>query len=344
MKRAYPMAMVRTPGKILFQDRQVPDLAEGQVLIKSKAVSICGSDVHTFHGKHPFAPLPAALGHELAGRIEEIGPGVTKFEPNDRVVLEPIIICGECSFCQRGDYHLCMNVSFHHRQGQAALTPYFVADQDWVHKLPHKISFEEGALVEPLAVAVHAAKKAGIALGQSVAIFGAGSIGLLLLLLAKKCGAGDAFSVDIQGFRLQRALELGATGAFNNLEGDSVASILLRTEGLGVDVAFEAVGVARTLNQALMSLKKGGTAVIVGLFAEQEVTIPPNTFVAKEISLRGSQGYCWDFHTALQMMEDRDIDVKPLITHKLPFESLQQGFDILDDPAAGAIKVVITFD
>jgi 2-desacetyl-2-hydroxyethyl bacteriochlorophyllide A dehydrogenase len=339
------MAMVKTAGEIEFRDKQVPDPGEGEVLIKTKAVSICGSDVHTFHGTHPFAPLPAAVGHEMAGQVEDVGPGAVKFKPGDRVVLEPIIVCGECGFCQRGDYHLCIDVSFHHRRGNGALTPYFLANQDWVHRLPDNISYEEGALVEPLAVSAHAAKRTRIELGQSVAVFGAGTIGLLVLLLAKRGGAGDVFSVDIQGFRLHKALEFGATETFNNLEGDSVEAILSRTDGLGVDVAFEAVGEASTFNQVLRSLKKGGAGVVIGLFSELEVAIPPNIFVAREITLSGTQGYCRDFQTALKLVENGDIDLKRLITHTLPFEAVKEGFEVLDDPeAAKAIKVVITFD
>ena len=344
MKNTHPMAMVFEPGKVEFRDREIPEPGLGQVLIKTRAVSVCGSDVHTFHGKHPFAPLPAALGHELAGEVVGLGPEADRFEIGDRVVLEPIIVCGKCEFCIQGDYHLCRSVSFHHRQGQGAFTPYFVSDEKWIHPLPDNVSFEEGALVEPLAVAVHAVERAGLKMGDSVAVFGAGAIGLLILMLAKLSGAGDVFCVDVQDFRLKKALELGANEVFDNRSGDAVDKILERTGGLGVDAAFEAVGIPLTVNQTLTSLKKGGTAVIVGLSSTPEITIPSNIFVAKEITLRGSQGYCRDFKTALKLLENGGVDLKPLITHTFPPIKLQDGFDCLDDPASGAVKVVVRYD
>jgi len=344
MNPKYPMAMVFEPGRVEFRDREVAPPGPGQVLLKTRAVSICGSDLHTFHGKHPFAPLPAALGHELAGEVAEIGPGVDKVRPGDRVVLEPVIVCRQCDFCARGDYHLCAKISFHHRQGQGAFTPFFLADQDWVHRLPENVSFEEGALVEPLSVAVHALGRAGLKLGQSLAVFGAGAIGLMLLLLARRAGAGEVYLADVKELQLKKAMELKATAAFDNRGAQAAEEILARTGGLGVDAALEAVGLEATLNQALQCLKKGGTAVVVGLMSQERLTLPANLFVAKEITLRGSQGYCRDFKTALTLLANGALDIKPLITHTLPPDRLQEGFDLLDRPDSGAVKVVVKYD
>ncbi len=344
MSHHQPMAMVFEPGRVEFRNWEVAEPGPGQILIKTRAVSICGSDIHTFHGKHPFAPLPAALGHELAGEVAGLGSENSRFKIGDRVVLEPIIICGKCEFCLRGDYHLCRDVSFHHRRGQGAFTPYFVADEDWVHPLPDNISFEEGALIEPLAVAIHAVGRAGLKMGDSVAVFGAGAIGLLVLMLARLSGAGDVFSVDVQDFRLKKSLELGATGVFDNRDGEAVAKIVERTGGLGVEAAFEAVGLSQTLNQALAALKKGGTAVIVGLMSQPETALPANIFVAKEITLKGSQGYCRDFRTALKLLDNGAMDLKPLITHTFPPDRLQEAFDRLSDPASETVKVVIKYN
>jgi 2-desacetyl-2-hydroxyethyl bacteriochlorophyllide A dehydrogenase len=344
MAQTIPMAMVHEPGKVVFEERPMPEPGPGQVLIKTKAVSICGSDLHSFHGKHPFAPLPAALGHELAGEVVKLGPGVDRVRVGDKVVLEPVIICNSCEYCARGDYHLCANISFHHRQGQGAFTPYFAADQAWVHRLHDKVSYPEGALVEPLSVAIHAMNRAGLKMGQSVAVFGAGAIGQLLVMLARSTGAGEVFAVDLQDFRLDMALKLGASRVFNNRREDSVKEITRACHGQGVDLAFEAVGLKVTLNQALASLKKGGGAVMVGLMAQPEVSIPSNLLVAKEATLKGSQGYCRDFQTALKFLENNTLNLKPLITHELPPERLQEGFEILSDPQAQATKVVIIYE
>lgn len=343
MNDVYPMAIVKTPGKVEFEDRPVPALSDGQVLIKTRAVSICGSDIHTFKGKHPFAPLPAALGHELTGEIAAVGDKVNCLRIGDRVVLEPVITCGHCEFCLKGVYNLCTHVSFYHRQGQGAFTPYFVADQQRVFKLPANISFEEGALVEPLAVAVHAVKKAGIVMGDRVAVIGAGAIGLMILVLSRLQGAAGVFAVDTQDFRLKMAQNLGALETFNNIDGKAVEKILDRTAGLGVEVSFEAVGLQLTFVQALQVLKKGGHAVLAGLNAKPEVTLPSNIFVQKEISLSGTQGYCHDFQTALALLENGAVDLSPLITHVLPSNAVQEGFALLTTAGHEAVKVVIVY-
>ena len=343
MNEVYPMAMVKTPGKVEFEDRPVPELTAGQVLIKTRAVSICGSDVHTFKGKHPFAPLPAALGHELSGEIAGVGEEVNRLQIGDRVVLEPMITCGHCEFCLKGVYNLCTNVSYYHRMGQGAFTPYFVADQQRVFKLPANVTFEEGALVEPLAVAVHAVKKAGIKMGEHVAIFGVGAIGLMILVLSRLQGAAGVFAVDVHEFRIEKARSLGAAGAFSNADGEALAQIIDRTGGFGVEVSFEAVGIQQTFVQALQVLKKGGHAVVAGLNAEPEVTLPANIFVQKEISLSGTQGYCHDFQTALALLENGAVDLSPFITHTLPSDAIQEGFDLLTTPGNEAVKVVIVY-
>lgn len=344
MESHYPMAMVSVPGRIEFVDRPVADPSAYQVLIKTRAVSICGSDLHTYQGKHPFAPLPAALGHELAGEVIKTGEGVNKLRPGDRVTLEPVITCGRCEFCQQGTYNLCTDISFHHRQGQGAFTPYFVADQNRVYKLPDNITFEEGALLEPLAVSIHAVKKAGIQLGDSVAVFGAGPIGLMVLVLAGLQGASAMYTVDVQDFRLRQAKAFGAVEVFNNLYEKAVEAIVSRTGGLGVDVSFEAVGVQSTFLQALQVLKKGGRAVMAGLHLEPEVAIPANIFVEKEISISGTQGYSHDFQRGLELLKNGMVDLSGFITHTFPFDDLQKGFDILTNSENEAIKVIILFN
>jgi threonine dehydrogenase-like Zn-dependent dehydrogenase len=338
------MAIVTSPGEIEFQDRPLPALEPDEVHIKVKAVSICGSDLHIFKGAHPAAPLPVPAGHEIAGEVEKIGKEVRKLKPGDRVAIEPVIVCDECYFCQRGEYSLCEQISFQYREGQGGFTPDFIAQERWVHKLPPDLSYAEGALVEPLSVALHALKKSNLGIGDSSAIFGAGAIGLLLLMLIKATGGGDTYVVDVQDHRLRRALDLGASAAFNNLEGETVEKIIQETGGLGVSRAFEAVGINLTLVQALQTLRKGGLAILLGLFETTEVSIPANIFVQKEISFTGSQGYCWDFQGALKLLAEKQIDLKPLITHELPLNQIQEAFELLMDPQNEAIKVIVKID
>ena len=306
MVKTYPMALVTAPGKIEFREYPLPKLSALDVLIRVKATAICGSDLHIFKGKHPFAPLPVAVGHELSGEVLRVGKKVSKVKEGDRVVVEPAIICGSCYFCRRGKYHLCLNISFQYRKGQGGFAPYFVAQEDWVHLLPEKVSYEEGALVEPLAVAIHAVKKGNLQIGHSVAIFGAGAIGLLVLNLSRLSGAGEIFVVDVHAHRLKKAKELGASVTLDNSRGNAVEKILEKTSQLGADRSFEAVGLEGTLVQSLKALRKGGISILVGIFENPEVKIPANIFVQKEISLMGSQGYCWDFQTGLRDARRRE--------------------------------------
>jgi len=344
MSTTYPMAIVTSPGEVEFQTRTLPDLGAREVLIQIKAAAICGSDLHIFKGLHPSAPLPAAIGHEASGQIIALGPDVQKHSVGDRVTIEPVIACGKCEFCLRGSYHLCTNITFQYRVGQGAFAPYFVVSEDRAFKLPDHLSYEEGALVEPLAVAVHAVKKSGIRLGQTCAVFGAGAIGLLVAMLVYRTTGREVFVADINSFRLQRALELGAMEAINSLESNPVERIMEKTGQMGVDRSFEAVGLEATLIQALKALKKGGCATLLGIFEKPDAVLPVNLFVQREINLAGSQGYCWDFQASLTMLENNVVDLKKLVTHRFNFQELQQGFDTLLNPQSNAIKVVINID
>jgi 2-desacetyl-2-hydroxyethyl bacteriochlorophyllide A dehydrogenase len=336
MVKTYPMAFVTAPGKIEFREHRLPKLLPQDVLIRVKATAICGSDLHIFKGRHPSVALPVAIGHELSGEVLSTGGKVSRVKEGDRVVIEPVIVCGRCHFCRRGQYSLCRDISFQYRKGQGGFAPYFVAEETWVHLLPPNISFEEGALVEPLSVAIHAVTKANLQMGQSVAIFGAGAIGLLVLILSRLSGAGEVFVMDVQKHRLSKAKELGASEVFDNAQGDVVEKILERTNQLGVDRSFEAVGLQGTLVQSLQVLKKGGSSVLVGIFE-----IPANIFIQREISLNGSQGYCWDFQRALKMLEGKKIKLRKIISHVFFIDSLQEAFELLTAPRSKAIKIVI---
>jgi 2-desacetyl-2-hydroxyethyl bacteriochlorophyllide A dehydrogenase len=342
MNETYPMAVVSEPGKIEFIERKMPVLNAYDVLIKVRAAAICGSDLHVFKGAHPAVSLPVAIGHELSGEVIKVGENVTKVEPGDRVTVEPIIVCGECYFCRRGQYHLCLEISFQYRQGQGGFATHFVSHENWVHVLPENLSYEEGALMEPLSVSAHACKKSGLEIGQCTAIFGDGPIGLLILMLANLAGVEKIFLAGARTFRLEKGLQLGAYKAINNYDEDAVSLILDRTSRLGVDRSFEAVGIETTLVQSLKVLKKGGIATLVGLFEQSEINIPANLFVQREITLTGSQGYNWDFQTALVLASQGRVNLNDLITHVMPMTSLEKGFDLMMDSESEAIKVILT--
>lgn len=337
----YPMAFITAPGKIQIEQKTLLELNPDQVLVRVKFASICGSDLHLFKGKHPSVALPSAVGHELSGEVISIGSSISKISVGDRVTIEPVIACGKCHYCLRGKYHLCENISFQYRQGQGAFSTYFIASEQHVFRLPDSLSYEEGALVEPLSVALHAVKKSGMQLGNSCAVFGAGAIGLLTIMLANQLSQGKCFSIDIDDFRLQNALKVGASFAINNSLENSLEKIMQETGQLGVDFAFEAVGLAVTLEQALRSLRKGGLATVIGIFENPLPVVPVNLFIQKEITLSGSQGYNWDFQEAIALLNSDKFSLAPLITHRFPFDNLQEAFQMLVTPGNQAIKVLI---
>jgi threonine dehydrogenase-like Zn-dependent dehydrogenase len=332
------LGRVVAPGKVDYIGRTVQPPKGKQVLIKIAASAICGSDLHIFKGKHPSAPLPVTIGHEFSGIVEATGEEVTKIKPGDRVTVEPVIVCGHCPACLRGEYGYCENISFTYRNGDGAMADYITILEPYIYKLPESLSFEEGALIEPLAVATHAVKRADIRLGEKVVIFGAGAIGLLIAALCRKRGATDVAVVDLVDARLETAREFGATHAINPSSCDVLSEIAAWSGG-GADKTFECVGVQATFLQAMLSLRKNGLATIIGIFENPEVTIPATRFITHEIKVQGSQGYCWDFPVALALAPE--LGIGRLITNRFALDELQSALECCLDRTSGAVKVLI---
>jgi threonine dehydrogenase-like Zn-dependent dehydrogenase len=333
------MAMVRTAGAAELVEQDVPEPRETEVVIAIKACSICGGDLHIYKGKHPSAPLPMALGHELAGEAIAVGSKVDLVAVGDRVTVEPVIACGLCPPCRRGEYGYCDNLSFHYRQGRGALADYFVADQRYVYKLPPHLTYEAGALVEPLAVAVHAVRRAGIGLGDKVAIIGVGPIGLLVTAVCKAAGAEEVIAADIADSRLTTASLMGATTTLNARKTSIVDAVRGQTGGRGIGRSFECVGSEETFEQSMRCLCKGGLATIVGIFEQPSIRIPATIFVSQEITVQGSQGYCWDFETALALT--RVIDLGKLVSHVFALADIDKAIQTALNPEEKPVKVVL---
>ena len=202
MPRKVTMPIIESPRQISFKEVALPDPGPREVTIQVKACAICGSDVHVFKGMHPAAPLPAGAGHELSGVVAEMGKEVSRFKVGDRVCMNPMLFCGKCYYCRRSQFNHCVQVTFCYRVGQSGFAQYINRDEDWVYHLPDSLSFEEGAVIEPTATAVHAAQSSGIQLGTKIAVFGAGPIGLQTLQAAKAHGATWAAIVDVVDYRL----------------------------------------------------------------------------------------------------------------------------------------------
>jgi len=333
------MAVLQSPGVAEIVTRDVPEPEETQVIIAVKASSICGSDLHLYKGKHPSASLPVSLGHELAGDVIRIGSKVDSVRIGDRVTVEPVIACGKCPPCQRGEYGYCDNLSYHYRQGQGAMADYFVADQRYVYKLPAEMSYEAGSLIEPLAVAVHAVKRAKIGLGDHVVIIGAGPIGILVGAVCKAAGAQEIMVADIADVRLDMALAMGATKTINSLHESVVDAVHRWTGGRGIGRSFECVGNEKTFEQAMRCLCKGGIATMIGIFEQPIIQIPATLFVSQEITVQGAQGYCWDFETAVALTNV--IDLSKLVSHVFPLDEIDRALKVASSREEKPVKVVL---
>jgi 2-desacetyl-2-hydroxyethyl bacteriochlorophyllide A dehydrogenase len=333
------LAVVQQPGVIAFQSQKLGEVGEGKVRIKIYSSAICGSDLHIFKGNHPSVQLPVTIGHELAGEIVDLGTGCSKFHVGQAVTIEPVVTCGKCPACLSGNYGYCENISFTYRNGDGGMAKYIDVFEKNVYLLPKGMTYDEGSLIEPLSVATHAVRRASISLGDKVVVFGAGAIGLFVAALARKNGAAEVVVVDYSQNRLNLSLELGATRVVNP-SSESVDEVINTiSSGSGMDKAFECVGKQDTFVQAMMSVRKNGLVTIVGIFEDQQITIPAGRFITHEIHVQGAQGYCWDFPIALHFANE--IPLQKLITHRFPLKDLQRAFETAFDRSKNSVKIVI---
>lgn len=330
---------VYEPFKTHFLSRSIEGLAPDEVLVKVRASAICGSDLHIARGLHPSAPLPVTIGHEFSGDVAAVGAGVDTVAVGARVTVEPCIVCGKCDACRHGEYSYCEHISFTYRMGDGAMADYVVVKAPYVYELPEGMSYEAGALIEPLSVATHAVRRAKISLGETVLVVGAGAIGMMVAALCRRCGAARVVIADLSDQRLEAALELGATDAVNSGKQDLDAELARITGGKGVDKSFECVGRESCFNQAILALKKNGTCTAIGIYEKPMVSFPAGRLITHEIHIQGAQGYCWDFPIAIAAAKDLPID--RFVTHTFALDALQTALETALDPAAGSIKVVV---
>ena len=249
---------VYEPFKVRFLEREIHALADDEVLVRVRASAICGSDLHIARGLHPSAPLPVTIGHEFSGDVTAVGSGVDNVRVGQRVTVEPCIVCGKCDACRHGDYGYCEHISFTYRNGDGAMADYVVAKAPYVYELPEYLTYETGALIEPLSVATHAVRRAQVALGETVLIIGAGAIGMMVAAMCRRSGAAQVIIADFSDSRLEMALQVGATIAINSGRADLEQEVARLTGGKGVDKSFECVGRESCFLQAIMTLRRNG--------------------------------------------------------------------------------------
>lgn len=317
-----------------------PTATSGKVKIKVEWCGICGSDLHEYTAGPIFIPTetphplsgdmaPVTMGHEFSGQVVEVGEGVENFKVGDRVVCEPIFACGECTACKQGKYNLCDQMGFYGLAGGGGgFSEYASIPVEMLHKIPDNVSFEQGALVEPSAVALHAVKQSKLKVGDKAVVFGAGPIGLLVIEALRASGASEIYAVELSNERKAKAEELGAIALDPSKYDDIVSEIHKRTNG-GADVTFEVTGVPVVLKQAINATKLNGETMIVSI-AEKEAQIMPNDIVMQERTITGIIGYRNVFPAVISLMAKGYFSAEKLVTKRIKLDQVvEEGFEAL---------------
>jgi (R,R)-butanediol dehydrogenase/meso-butanediol dehydrogenase/diacetyl reductase len=330
----------------------VPDRVPGpgEAAIAVAYCGICGSDLHEYTDgplaipvtePHPESgrTAPVILGHEFCGTVVEVGPGVPGIAPGDRVAVEPNYRCGSCPRCERGEYNICRHFGFAGLMGDGGMAERAVVPGYMLHRLPDSVSFEQAAVFEPAAVAVHALRRSGTRSGETVAVVGLGPIGLLVVMLAVRNGAARVVATDLSPARLKLARELGATDVVPAEPRDAVPDLIRQAAGgEGADVAFEVVGSEGTLRTCLEATRKGGRVVLVGLAGT--VGIDAFAMVNREQSIIASVGYR-DAYPELIRRTAQGLDLTAIVTSTIALEDVvRDGFEALSS-GSDQIKILV---
>jgi L-iditol 2-dehydrogenase len=329
-----------------YEDVSDPEPGPDEVLVAVKACGICGSDVHGMDGSTGRRRPPIIMGHEAAGVISRLGSRVSGWAVGDRVTFDSTIYCGQCAFCRRGMINLCdrrrvLGVSCEDYRQNGAFAEYVSVPQHILYKLPDGVPFEHAALVEPFAIALHAIRRAPPSLNDAVVVVGAGMIGLALVQALSQTGCGRLIVADIVDEKLSLAAKCGATHLINSSTEDALAAILRLTQGIGADLAFEAVGVPATVDLALGCLRKGGAATLIG-------NVTPKTefrlqsVVTRELTIHGSCASQGEYPACLDMLARGALHAATLLSATAPLAEGAAWFDRLYRKEPGLLKVVLT--
>lgn len=325
---------------VLVEEIDEPKVQPGTVKVKVKYAGICGTDLHEYHAQRAVTKTPMILGHEFTGQIVEIGTGVSTCKVGDRVVIEPIWGCNECISCREGSYNTCENLQSYGLLHPGGFAEYVVVKADNVFLLPDNLSYEVATLVEPTAVAMQAVKSSALRIGDKVAVFGAGPIGLLVTQCVKAAGASQIIVVEIEEKRQQLALEMGADYVINPTKEDVVTKIRELTID-GVDIAFDVAGVEATFRAGLDSIRPKGELMIVSIFTKP-VSFSPVIQERGEKKIHASRGFKNIFPKVIALLQKGSIHVEPIITSTISLDDIVElGFKELIS-GKGHAKILVS--
>lgn len=333
--------VMTAPGKIEFREIETPVPKAGEVLIRIMKIGVCGSDIHVWHGKHPFTSYPVTQGHEVSGEIAALGADVENLEVGQKVTIQPQVVCGKCYPCRHGKYNLCETLKVMGFQTTGVASEYFAVDAAKVTPLPQKMSFDEGAMIEPLAVAVHAVRKFGDMQGMRVAVLGAGPIGILVAQAAKGMGAESVLITDISDLRLEKARQCGVDFCVNTREADFGEALVSSFGPDKADVIYDCAGNNVTMGQAIRCARKGSTIILVAVFAGMaEVDLA--VLNDHELDLNTTMMYRnEDYLEAIELVRAGKVDLKPLISKHFAFRDYAEAYRYIDENRETTMKVII---
>jgi L-iditol 2-dehydrogenase len=334
-------AVMVAPGQIEFRQVECPKPLPHEVLIEIKRIGVCGSDIHVYHGRHPYTSYPIVQGHEVSGLIAEIGGDVTGFKKGEQVVFIPQISCGTCFPCRNHMEHICDHLKVMGFQSNGAAQEYYSVPASKVLKVPSTISLDHSAMIEPIAVAVHALSHFGDIRGKKVIVLGAGTIGNLVAQTARALGASTILITDISEYKLTKARACGISHTVNS------SQIILRDEIEKLfgpdkaDVILECVGIQDTIHQAVENARKGSMIVVVGVFGKKP-SVDLGLVQDRELNLAGTLMYIKkDYECAIRLVEQGLLNLDAMITHRFTFASYSEAYRTIETLNGEYLKVMI---
>ncbi|MDR1612037.1 MAG: alcohol dehydrogenase catalytic domain-containing protein [Planctomycetota bacterium] len=334
-------AIIREPLKLKVIETEKPEAGKGEALIALKNIGVCGSDLHVYHGVHPCTYYPITTGHEISGVVEKLGEGVTGLKIGQPVTVMPQLFCGKCLPCRSGMYNICNELKVHGFQTEGVAAEWFAFPADMVMPLPDGLSFEEGAMMEPLAVACHAIGRFGDVKGRKVAVLGAGTIGNLVAQAALGMGAGTVLISDVSDFRLRIAEECGIPFRTNSTREPFAEAYAAAFGPDGADVMFECAGAQQTLDDMLACARKGSAVVIVAMYGKRP-EVEMSHIQEHELTVIGTLMYRReDFVSAIGLLGGNKVQLARLITHRFPFRDYEQAYKKAAASKDDAMKVMI---
>jgi propanol-preferring alcohol dehydrogenase len=332
------------PGRALeLQEIPVPEVGAREVLVRVKAAGICHSDAHYRAGKSRVHPLPLTLGHEVAGMVERAGAEVSRLRAGDRVCVHYLATCGDCAYCNEGSEQFCATGEMIGKYRDGGYAEFIRVPARSVFLLPEEIPFEQGAIMMcSSATSLHALKKARVAAGETVAVFGVGGLGISAVQLARAFGAREVFAVDIKASKLELAKQFGATPV-DAAKTDAVAELKRLTGGRGVDVALELIGLPQTMQQAVKCLAIKGRAMLVGITEKSFEVSPYGDVLNKEAEIIGvSDHLASELPLLIEWVRQGKLDLSRVVTRTVPLEAdaINEVLDGLEKFGEGVRTVV----